>query len=610
AIFSEIQVVRSELRGPVPPPPGAGHNGHGMPPNSAPPSRSQIQFILDENTHLIECIINYQQKGMVQDCGQYQTKLHKNLVYLATAADKQGSGMGLGGPGGPAPAHPGAPHDQPNAQQPGMPQLGAPTHPQAPPASQTTPGPGHEGSRPAHQQMHSAPQQPQHAQAPIQQHPGIPNGVPNGHPPKAPTPVSSEQERPPTSQAAVSNEAPPKSPASQASSNHRADSQPAAENPPTPGNPPSVTYPDQENSISPKPGSEADSRKTDEPPKTPQETAPVQSPAPQTQTQQQQQAQPPAQSQPQHRPMQQSPSAQPQPVPTQQNPQIQGNPHPGQPYPGFHGGQPGQNPAHRFPYSQHPSYPNYPGAPANPGAYPGAQAPGGAYQMNQQHPHHGSHQPPQQQTQISPQKQPSTPNPPPRPESAHASPQTPQQPTHAQSTNIPQQSPQQSSPGQHPSMMQSPGGMIQPTRAAGNAAKNGSAAWISLRVPWSTWLSSTSLSTARSSWRRWLPATSRNATRIWSTTRTSRLSRIPTARISTIWTVSSPVPRGWISGSTATRRCSSWNGRTPTTATRTVPSISSVTHLELADKLNSRTAIFQRLSSLHTNNECYYTNFR
>lgn len=58
--------VRSELRGPVPPPPGAGHNGHGMPPNSAPPSRSQIQFILDENTHLIECIINYQQKGKLR----------------------------------------------------------------------------------------------------------------------------------------------------------------------------------------------------------------------------------------------------------------------------------------------------------------------------------------------------------------------------------------------------------------------------------------------------------------------------------------------------------------------------------------------------------------
>jgi hypothetical protein len=37
-----------------------------MPPNSAPPSRSQIQFILDENTHLIECIINYQQKGKLR----------------------------------------------------------------------------------------------------------------------------------------------------------------------------------------------------------------------------------------------------------------------------------------------------------------------------------------------------------------------------------------------------------------------------------------------------------------------------------------------------------------------------------------------------------------
>ena len=32
----------------------------------------------------------------MQDCAPFQQKLHKNLVYLATVADSQGSGMGLG----------------------------------------------------------------------------------------------------------------------------------------------------------------------------------------------------------------------------------------------------------------------------------------------------------------------------------------------------------------------------------------------------------------------------------------------------------------------------------------------------------------------------------
>ena len=55
---------------------------------------------------------------MHQDCAPFQQKLHKNLVYLATVADSQGSGMGLGPTGGPT-----------GAQPPGPP----PGHGQAPP---------------------------------------------------------------------------------------------------------------------------------------------------------------------------------------------------------------------------------------------------------------------------------------------------------------------------------------------------------------------------------------------------------------------------------------------------------------------------------------------
>ena len=46
-----------------------------------------IQKMLDENNHLIQCIMEYQNKGKTSECSQYQQMLHTNLVYLATIAD-------------------------------------------------------------------------------------------------------------------------------------------------------------------------------------------------------------------------------------------------------------------------------------------------------------------------------------------------------------------------------------------------------------------------------------------------------------------------------------------------------------------------------------------
>uniref|UniRef100_A0A671QMI5 SS18 N-terminal domain-containing protein n=1 Tax=Sinocyclocheilus anshuiensis TaxID=1608454 RepID=A0A671QMI5_9TELE len=43
--------------------------------------------MLDENHHLIQCIMDYQSKGKTSECKQYQQILHRNLVYLATIAD-------------------------------------------------------------------------------------------------------------------------------------------------------------------------------------------------------------------------------------------------------------------------------------------------------------------------------------------------------------------------------------------------------------------------------------------------------------------------------------------------------------------------------------------
>ncbi|KAK2499941.1 hypothetical protein MC885_014026, partial [Smutsia gigantea] len=43
--------------------------------------------MLDENHHLIQCILDHQSKGKTAECAQYQQILHRNLVYLATIAD-------------------------------------------------------------------------------------------------------------------------------------------------------------------------------------------------------------------------------------------------------------------------------------------------------------------------------------------------------------------------------------------------------------------------------------------------------------------------------------------------------------------------------------------
>ncbi|XP_061835600.1 calcium-responsive transactivator-like isoform X1 [Nerophis lumbriciformis] len=50
-------------------------------------TQQAIQKMLDENHHLIQCIMDYQSKGKVAECTQYQQILHRNLVYLATIAD-------------------------------------------------------------------------------------------------------------------------------------------------------------------------------------------------------------------------------------------------------------------------------------------------------------------------------------------------------------------------------------------------------------------------------------------------------------------------------------------------------------------------------------------
>nr|XP_009932242.1 PREDICTED: LOW QUALITY PROTEIN: calcium-responsive transactivator [Opisthocomus hoazin] len=49
--------------------------------------RISLMQMLDENHHLIQCIMDYQSKGKTAECTQYQQILHRNLVYLATIAD-------------------------------------------------------------------------------------------------------------------------------------------------------------------------------------------------------------------------------------------------------------------------------------------------------------------------------------------------------------------------------------------------------------------------------------------------------------------------------------------------------------------------------------------
>lgn len=55
--------------------------------NRPPPNPAQIQKMLDENGHLIQTIQEYQSKGKAQESMQYQSILHRNLVYLASIAD-------------------------------------------------------------------------------------------------------------------------------------------------------------------------------------------------------------------------------------------------------------------------------------------------------------------------------------------------------------------------------------------------------------------------------------------------------------------------------------------------------------------------------------------
>ncbi|XP_074645540.1 uncharacterized protein LOC141901887 isoform X2 [Tubulanus polymorphus] len=47
----------------------------------------KLTQMLDENSQLIQTIIDYQSRGKAAECVQYQQILHRNLVYLATIAD-------------------------------------------------------------------------------------------------------------------------------------------------------------------------------------------------------------------------------------------------------------------------------------------------------------------------------------------------------------------------------------------------------------------------------------------------------------------------------------------------------------------------------------------
>lgn len=51
------------------------------------PTQQTVQSLLDENSQLIQAIVDYQSKGKAYECTQYQQLLHRNLVYLATLAD-------------------------------------------------------------------------------------------------------------------------------------------------------------------------------------------------------------------------------------------------------------------------------------------------------------------------------------------------------------------------------------------------------------------------------------------------------------------------------------------------------------------------------------------
>lgn len=53
------------------------------------PSFEDLQKILDENAQIIQIIMKSQSEGRMMDCFLYQTRLHLNLVQLASLADNR-----------------------------------------------------------------------------------------------------------------------------------------------------------------------------------------------------------------------------------------------------------------------------------------------------------------------------------------------------------------------------------------------------------------------------------------------------------------------------------------------------------------------------------------
>ncbi|XP_037334244.2 calcium-responsive transactivator-like isoform X1 [Pungitius pungitius] len=94
-------------------------------------TQQAIQKMLDENNHLIQCIMDCQSKGKTAECTQYQQILHRNLVYLATIADSNQNMQSLlpapptpnmaMGPGGMGQSGGHAPNNLNDALAPGLP---------------------------------------------------------------------------------------------------------------------------------------------------------------------------------------------------------------------------------------------------------------------------------------------------------------------------------------------------------------------------------------------------------------------------------------------------------------------------------------------------------
>lgn len=53
------------------------------------PTSEELQQILDENARIIQIIMKSQSEGRMMDCLLYQTRLHLNLVQLASLADNR-----------------------------------------------------------------------------------------------------------------------------------------------------------------------------------------------------------------------------------------------------------------------------------------------------------------------------------------------------------------------------------------------------------------------------------------------------------------------------------------------------------------------------------------